>query len=244
MSSSNTCDLTILLPAYNEEENLEKCVEETIKSIEPLNQNFEIIIIENGSKDNTYKVAQTLAKKYSFIVPIHLDIATVTGAIRKGYELAKGKIVINLDVDLATDMSHLKELVEYSKDYDIVTGSRYLDPTKVERTFDRLFLSVVFNRFLVRGILGSKLKDNNCGFRAFNRQVGIDLYKDVKDNYFFGLVEIMIRAQKKGCKIKEFPVRWKENPRKIGMNRIMQFLIPSIKLWFEFLNKKNNHDNR
>lgn len=238
MSNSNSCKLTILLPAYNEEKNLERCIKATINSLQPLNLTYEIIIIENGSQDNTFEIAKNLSKLHHFIVPIHLDTATVTGAIRKGYEMAKGEIVINLDVDLSTDMSHLKELIEYAGTYDIVTGSRYLNSSGVERTFDRLFLSIMFNKILVRGMLGSKLKDNNCGFRAFKREIGISLYREVKDNYFFGLVEILIRAQRKKYKIKEFPVRWKENPRKIGLKRILQFLIPAIKLWIEFLNKK------
>jgi len=238
MSDSNLVDLTILLPAYNEENNLEKCIDETVTTINSLDYSYEIIVIENGSKDNTFRIAQELSKNYSNIVPIHIDEATVTGAIRKGFELSKGKIVINLDVDLSTNMSYFKKLVEYTKDFDIVTGSRYLDSTLVNRTRDRLFLSVVFNKILVRGFLRSKLKDNNCGFRAFRRQVGIDLYKEVKDNYFFGLVEIMIRAQRNNYKIKEFPVEWKENPRKIGIKKIIQFLTPAVGLWFEFLFKK------
>ena len=138
-------------------------------------------------------------------------------------------------------MSHLKELFEYSKEYDIVTGSRYLDKTKVKRTFDRLFLSIVFNRILIQGLLCSKIKDNNCGFRALKKDVAIDIFHEIKDDNFFGLVELMVRAQKKGYKIKEFPVKWKENPRKIGIKRIMSFLIPALKLWFELLiNKKSD----
>ena len=238
MENQNNLELTILLPAYNEEENLEKCINETVKTVKALEKKFEIIILENGSKDKTFEIAKNLAKKFPFIVPVHLEIATVTGAIRKGYELAKGEIVINLDVDLATDMSHLEELVRYAEEFDIVTGSRYLDKTEVKRTWDRLLLSLVFNNILVRGILGSELKDNNCGFRAFHRKVGLELYKEVKDNYFFGLVEIMIRAQRKRYRIKEFPVKWTENSRKIGIKRIMQFLIPGIKLWFEFIQKR------
>ena len=238
MTNFNKTDLTILLPAYNEENNLEKCVSETVTTINSLNYSYEIIVIENGSKDDTFKVAQQLSKKYPQVIPVHIDEATVTGAIRKGFELSQGKIVINLDVDLSTNMSYFKQLVDYTKNFDIVTGSRYLDSTLVNRTRDRLFLSVVFNKILVRGFLRSKLKDNNCGFRAFRRQVGIDLYKEVKDNYFFGLVEIMIRAQRDNYKIKEFPVEWHENPRKIGIKRIIQFLTPAIGLWVEFLCKK------
>jgi len=239
MSNSPKYDLTIILPAYNEESNLEKCIRETVKAVDSLNASYEIIIVENGSKDNTFKIAQKLAEEYPVIRPIHMDTPNVSKAIRNGYNIAKGNVVINLDVDLSTDMSHLRELFEYSKEYDIVTGSRYVNKTMVKRTFDRLFLSVVFNKILVRGLLGSKLKDNNCGFRALKRDVAVAIFAEIKDDNFFGLVELIIRAQKKGYKIKEFPVNWKENPRRIGLKRIMDFLIPALKLWLELLmNKK------
>ena len=245
MSESKKYDLTIVLPAYNEENNLEKCIRETVKTVNALNVSYEIIIVENGSKDNTFKIARKLAEEHPFINVVHMDIPNVSGAIRKGYSLAKGNIIVNLDVDLSTDMPHLKELLEYSKEYDIVTGSRYLDKTIVKRTFDRLFLSVVFNRILIRGLLGSKLKDNNCGFRALKREIAVDLFPEIKDDNFFGLVELMIRAQKKGYKIKEFPVKWKENPRKIGIRRIMNFLMPALKLWLELsINSKSNLMNK
>ena len=241
MSASQKYELSIILPAYNEEKNLEKCVRETIKALDALSASYEIIIAENGSKDNTFKIARKLAEEYPFINSIHMEIPNVSGAIRKGYSLAKGNVVVNLDVDLSTDMSYLKELLTYSKEYDVVTGSRYLDKTKVKRTLDRLFLSIVFNRILIQGLLRSKIKDNNCGFRALKRDIAIEIFHEIKDDNFFGLVELMVRAQKKGYKIKEFPVKWKENPRKIGIKRIMSFLIPALKLWFELLiNKKSD----
>ena len=130
-------DLTILLIAYNEEKFLENCVEKVIQAVTPLDLKYEIVIVENGSTDNTFHIAKKLSNKFPFIVAVHLDIASGTNAFKKGYSIARGNIVANLDVDLSTDMSHFKELIEYTKDYDMVTGSRYLDPSMVKRTLDR-----------------------------------------------------------------------------------------------------------
>ena len=72
MSKFRKYDLTIILPAYNEENNLEKCIRETIKAVNLLNVSYEIIIVENGSKDNTFNIAQKLAEEYSFINLVHM----------------------------------------------------------------------------------------------------------------------------------------------------------------------------
>lgn len=240
MSDLNTTDLTLILPAYNEEDRLEKCVLESIKTIESLGLKYEIIIVENGSTDKTFEIAKSISQKCSTVKAIHLKEPSLSGAIRTGYSYANGKIVVNLDVDLSTDMSHMKELLEYSKDYDVVTGSRYLDKTMVNRTWKRLFLSKVFNWFLMRFLLHSKIKDNNCGFRALKREVGINLFDEIKNDGVFGLIELMILAQRRGYKIKEFPVKWTENERKITIKDIMKYLVPSFELWFRLLSDQTH----
>jgi len=118
-----------------------------------------------------------------------------------------------------------------------------IDTAVVKRTFDRLFLSVIFNKILIRGLLGSKLKDNNCGFKAIKKEVAVEIFKQIKNDNFFAGPELIIRAQKKGYTIKEFPVKWTENPRKITIKKILfQFLFPAIKLWIELSFKKTDNN--
>ena len=174
-------DLTVLLIAYNEENFLENCVKEVIRMVTPLHLKYEILIVENGSTDNTFNIAKKLANKFPFIVAVHLDIASGTNAMREGYSIARGNIVANLDVDLSTDMSYFNKLMEYTKNYDVVTGSRYLDPSMVKRTFDRHYMSMIYNRVFIRGLLGSKILDNGCGFRAVKREIGKELYDKIND---------------------------------------------------------------
>jgi len=233
-------DLTILLIAYNEESFLENCVRKVIQVITPLALKYEIVIVENGSTDNTFNIAKKLSNEFPFIVAVHLDRPSGTNAIRKGYSIARGNIVANLDVDLSTDMCHFKELIEHTKQYDVVAGSRFLDPSMVKRTSDRHFLSIVYNRVFLRGLLRSKLKDHGCGFRAVKREIANELYNQIKDNGFFGPNEFLIRAQRKGYRIKEFPVKWKENYRRVGPWRIfVTYIIPVIKLRINLTFKKD-----
>jgi len=233
-------DLTVLLIAYNEENFLESCVEEVIQTVAPLDLKYEILIVENGSTDNTFNIAKKLANKFPFIVTVHLDIASGTNAMREGYSIARGNIVANLDVDLSTDMSYFNKLMEYTKNYDVVTGSRYLDPSMVKRTFDRHYMSLIYNRIFIRGLFGSKILDNGCGFRAVKREIGKDLYDKIKDDGFFGPNEFLIRAQRKEYTIKEFPVKWSENYRRIGpWQIIVTLLVPLTKLWINLTFRKN-----
>ena len=233
-------DLTVLLIAYNEENFLENCVKEVIRMVTPLHLKYEILIVENGSTDNTFNIAKKLSDEFPFIVAVHLDRPSGTNAIRKGYSIARGNIVANLDVDLSTDMSYFNELIEHTKNYDIVTGSRYLDPSIVKRTFDRHYMSIIYNRVFIRGLLGSKILDNGCGFRAVKREIGKELYDKINDNGFFGPNEFLIRAQRKEYTIKEFPVKWSENYRRIGPWQILvTLLIPLTKLWINLTFRKN-----
>ena len=234
-------DVTILIPAYNEEVNIVKCIEQTNDTMKKLNYKFEILVMENGSTDKTFEILQKLATKYENLYPFHLPIPNPSQALKEGYANAKGNTVVNLDVDLATDMRHMKELLEYAKTYDLVTGSRYLDKSLVTRTYDRYVLSTIFNKILIRGLLRSKILDNNCGFRAINRKMALNLIKDIEDDYVFGIVELIIRAQRKGYKIKEFPVSWKENPRRITLKNIMRFLVPALRLWVKLDIKREKY---
>jgi len=232
MEQERKYDLSIILIAYNEENFLENCIYTIINTVRPLQINYEIVVVENGSTDKTFQIAKKLSEEFSNISCEHLDEPNPAGAMRRGYFLARGKTIINLDVDLSTDMKYFESLYNYSKEFDLVTGSRYMDKKLVKRTLDRLILSVIFNRILINGLLGSKIKDNNCGFRAIRRDVGVELFNEIKDDNVFGIVELIVRAQKNNFLIKEFPVEWKENPRRIGMRKILKFLIPALRLWF------------
>ena len=233
MSIEKSCYLSIILPAYNEANGLEHCVNETIKTVDKENISYEIIIVENGSTDNTYKIAQQLSKKFDLVSAIHLNESGFENAIKNGFNLAKGEFVAHLDVDLATDMSHFKELLSHAKNFDFVTGSRYLDSSSAKRTFGRLFLSKAFNSLLINFLLKSKIKDNNCGFRIIKKNVGLELFNFVDSKTGFGNVELIVVAQRKGYSVKEFPVKWTENMSEVKFKWVSEFFIPALKLWIK-----------
>jgi hypothetical protein len=123
---------------------------------------------------------------------------------------AQGNILCYYDVDLATDMKYLPGLIQSIREgYDIGTGSRLLPESQVTRSGRREIPSRVYN-WLVRVVLGSTLHDHQCGFKSFCREKVIPLLSSVQATHWFWDTEILVRAQKKGLRVHEFPVEWRE----------------------------------
>jgi glycosyltransferase involved in cell wall biosynthesis len=203
--------VSLILPAYNEAVRIEDTVNQTAKALEEFTSSFEIIIAEDGSSDGTDKIASKLAEKYSYVQHLHSDSRQGRGkALNRAFKSTSGEMLCYIDVDLATDMSHLKELIESIsiEGYDFATGSRMMPQSKVKRPLKRSFASQGFN-FLVRTLLHSKLYDHQCGFKAFRREPLFDLLDKVKDTHWFWDTELFIISQYHGYKVKEFPVVWR-----------------------------------
>jgi len=112
-------------------------------------------------------------------------------------------------VDLATDLRHLDELVGAIRSgSDIATGSRLLPSSEVVRTGGRELASRGYNT-LVRAILGSRVHDHQCGFKAFNRGRILPLLPSVRATHWFWDTEILVRGQRAGLRVAEFPVSWR-----------------------------------
>jgi len=204
--------VSIILPAYNEAKRIEKAVKVVKEYLKRSNYDYEIIIAEDGSTDGTDKIAERLAKSNSRIIHLHSNERLGRGkALTNAIRQAKGDIVAYLDVDLSTDMKHLKELIDaIARGYDVATGSRLMRGSKTERPFKRDLASRIYN-LLVRLMLGSKLRDHQCGFKAFRKSSILPLLDKIKDNYWFWDTELLVLAQKFDLKVKEIPVKWKQS---------------------------------
>ncbi|MCZ7384052.1 MAG: glycosyltransferase family 2 protein [Candidatus Methanoperedens sp.] len=231
-------EVSVVLPAYNEAGRIEDTVEKTAFALRGISQSFEIIVAEDGSKDGTDRISESLSKKHDFVVHLHSDERLGRGrAMVRAFRASRGEIICDIDVDLATDMKHLGELVQSIHDgYDFATGSRMLPESNVKRPFKRGLASKGYN-FLVRLMLGSKLYDHQCGFKSFKRQSLFALMDTVKDTHWFWDTELLVRAQRAGYKIKEFPVEWKHGgATKVNLIRDIFGMGSQIfRLWYEFL---------
>ena len=230
-------DVSIVVPVYNEAERLRKNIPKIIKEIEKITKNYELIIAEDGSTDGTDKVAEKLSTEFKNIVHQHYEEKLGKGkTLKKALEKSKGEIFIFIDVDLATDLKHLKELIEQiNNGYDIVIGSRRIKGAKVERELKRKITSFCYNS-LIRCLFRDGIKDHQCGFKAFKREALKKIIDEVEDNKWFWDTEVLVRAKKKGLKIKEIPVGWKE-PKKSAESRV-NILADSKEMFFSALKLK------
>lgn len=230
-------EVAVVLPAYNEAKRLKNAVSKSIQYLSEITDHFEIIIAEDGSTDGTDKIAESLAKKHPFVKHLHSNERLGRGkALKRAFLSTDAEILIYYDVDLSTNLKHLKQLVDAIRNgFDISTGSRILKTSDVKRPFKREFASRGFN-FLVRFLLKSKIHDHQCGFKAFKRRSILPLLDEVKDNHWFWDTEILVRAQKKGLEVNEFPVVWEHGGvSKVEFKRdIIAMGNNILKLWFEF----------
>jgi hypothetical protein len=229
-------EVSIVFPAYNELDNLENAVKRTVEALRHITDSYEIIIAEDGSTDGTDRVAARLANESPFIRYIHGASRLGRGlALKNAFTKSKGRILIYMDVDLATGIGQLGALIEAVRnDCDFATGSRMLSASKVKRSFSRQLASKSYN-FMAKAFLGSKVADHQCGFKAARRDAFLEILDEVKATHWFWDTETLIRAQHRGYRVKEIPVEWKETGRtkvklvkdSVSMGRQI------IKLWWE-----------
>ena len=236
-SPNGKIQVSVVFPAYNEADYLDSAVEKANQTLNQFTHNYEIIIAEDGSTDGIAERAEELAQKYPYVRHIHGEKRLGRGtALNNAFKQSRGEVFVYMDLDLATDLKHLKPLVEAVsvEGYDFSTGSRMLPESKVERTLRRSISSKTYN-FLVRHMLGSKLRDHQCGFKAFKREPTLLLLDTVAARHWFWDTEILVRAQKKGFKIKEIPVEWKSG-RKTKVNLFKDSYNMGkqvVKLWWQ-----------
>ncbi len=205
-------EVSVVLPAYNEEATIRSTVETTVAALAGFlpRDGFEVIVAEDGCDDCTPEIADELAADDERVRHFHSDERLGRGgALERAFEAAEGETLVYFDTDMATDMRHLEELVESvrSGEYDVATGSRWIDGREADRPAKRGVPSKGFN-FLVRRFLSSSLRDHQCGFKAFDRDALFALLDDVEDDHWFWDTEVLVRAQRAGYRIKEFPVEW------------------------------------
>jgi len=205
-------EVSVVLPAYNEAGTIERTVETTLDALADFLPagSFEVIVAEDGCTDRTPAIAERLAAADERVRHVHSDERLGRGgALEYAFASAAGSTLVYFDTDLATDMRHLPELVERvrSGEYDVATGSRWLPGAEADRPAKRGVPSLAYNT-LVRLVLRSDLRDHQCGFKAVSRAAFEALREDVGDDHWFWDTELLVRAQRAGFRVAEFPVSW------------------------------------
>jgi len=204
-------NLSLIVPVYNEQETLPLLFDAIHEVMQPLNQSWEVILVDDGSRDNSLDVLKEYALKDSD----HIRVISFrrnfgqTAAIAAGLDYAQGEIIVLLDADMQNDPADIPMmLAKLDEGYDLVSGWRKY---RKDNALTRNFPSMLANRLISR-VTGVHLHDYGCTLKAYRRDVleGFRLYGEM---HRF----IPVFADSVGAKITEMPVR--HHPRKFGKTK-------------------------
>ena len=224
MSSTQESQLIVTLPVYKDAAFLEKTADALQEITPSISKNFTLLIAEDGS--NSSEIVEKLRTKYPNIIYFQNDRRLGRGkALREAWKKVRGNIYAYIDVDQATDLRRLNayaNLIKLQGDFDLVTGSRYVAASVTARPWLRRSASTVYN-WWVRMMFRTGVRDHQCGFKSFSRELVERLAIEAKSDSWFWDTEVIVLARKLGFRVKEIPIYWTEKKgRRTPIERLLK----------------------
>ena len=209
--------LDIVIPCLNEERQLPTTLE-TLGSFcgeRMAGYQWRVVVADNGSSDRTLEIARDFAaNKGERFAAIRLEERGRGRALRKAWLESKADVVCYMDVDLSTDLEALPPLIAAiaEQGHDVAIGSRLMKGSEVElRTLKREIISRCYN-LVIKLAMFTRFSDAQCGFKALSRRAVDEIIPLTKDVGWFLDTEILVIAEKRGYRIAEIPVHWRDDP--------------------------------
>ncbi|ASA77546.1 glycosyltransferase family 2 protein [Thermococcus sp. 5-4] len=199
--------ITVIIPAYNEETRLPEVLEGIPDFVD------EVVVVDDGSSDGTYEVAKAFSKKDGRIKAIRLEKNCGKGcAMREGIKHSSGDVVVFMDADGQHRPEEIRNLVELivAGEADLVIGARKVEEAG-KRPLHRRLSNIITTR-LIRLKLRQYVYDTQSGFRAFSRE----FLPEIESDRYEVETEMLIKAAKRGARIKEVPVSMIYDPSREG----------------------------
>ena len=220
--------LSVVVPLFNEEDSVEPLVEQLLAVLRPLGLPFELVLVDDGSRDNTPARLQRLAGGITELVVVLLRRNYgQTAAMAAGFDASRGAVIVTLDGDLQNDPADIPLLLaQLEQGFDLVSGWRY---QRQDATVSRLLPSRIANRLIAR-VTGVRLRDYGCSLKAYRREV-------IEDMNLYGELHRFLPALAfiEGARIAEVKVR--HHPRRFGrshygLDRTFRVLMDLLTVWF------------
>lgn len=224
-------NLSVVIPAYNEETRIEKTLRKIQHYLSSSGYSFEIIVIDDGSKDKTALIIE----KFNNVILLKNEKNYGKGySVKRGMLQAHFDYVLFTDADLSTPIEEVEKLLYHLKDnYDIAIGSRALKESKIisPQKKVREGAGKLFN-VLVQWLLLPGIYDTQCGFKCFKKEVVKDIFSKTKICGFSFDVEALYIAKKLGYNIKEVPVMWENSlPSRVNiLKHPLQMILELVKI--------------
>jgi len=219
--------LSVIIPLYNEEENIPLLYEKLKSSLDPFQKEYEILFVDDGSTDGTLSLLEKIQHEDKKVVVLSLRRNFgQTAAFAAGFDFARGDIVVTMDGDLQNDPADIAKLLELIKDHDLVSGWR---KQRKDPFFSRRFPSVIAN-WLISKVTGVKLHDYGCSLKAYRRDV-------IKNLKLYGEMHRFIPAVASWYGVRVAEVEVAHHPRlkgrsKYGISRTVKVVLDLITVKF------------
>jgi glycosyltransferase involved in cell wall biosynthesis len=219
--------LSIVIPVFNEEENI-RLLHERLKTVlNPLNKEYEMLFVDDGSTDKTLALLEEIQAKDQRVIVLSLRRNFgQTAAFAAGFDFSRGDVVVTMDGDLQNDPADIPKLLELIKDNDLVSGWR---KKRKDPFFTRRLPSIIAN-WLISNVTGVKLHDYGCSLKAYRREV-------IKNLKLYGEMHRFIPAVASWYGVRVAEVETIHHPRmhgksKYGISRTVKVVLDLITVKF------------
>ncbi|MCX5720281.1 MAG: glycosyltransferase family 2 protein [Nitrospirae bacterium] len=219
--------LSIVIPLYNEEENVHILYEKLKASLDLLKMEYEILFVDDGSTDRTLSILEEIQAKDKSVVVLSLRRNFgQTAAFAAGFDFARGDVIVTMDGDLQNDPADIPKLLDLIKDHDLVSGWR---KKRKDPFFTRRLPSIIAN-WLISNVTGVKLHDYGCSLKAYRRDV-------IKNLKLYGEMHRFIPAIASWYGVRVAEVETVHYPRlrgksKYGISRTIKVVLDLITVKF------------
>jgi glycosyltransferase involved in cell wall biosynthesis len=229
MAESGRPSLSVVVPLYNEEGSLPHLLAQLLAALKPLGRSFEIVLVDDGSRDGTPALLQDMAARTPELVAVLLRRNYgQTAAMAAGFDASRGEILITLDGDLQNDPADIPLLLNQLEqgELDLVSGWRH---QRQDNSISRLLPSLLANRLIAR-VTGVKLHDYGCSLKAYRREVVADMNLYGELHRFLPALAFIEGARIGEVQVNHHPRRYGKS--NYGIDRTFRVLMDLLTVWF------------
>lgn len=243
--------LSIVIPAYNEEERLPISLKQVAAFVEAQDYEIEVIVVNNNSTDATPHIAQEFAAAHPYVRVLHEPRQGKGAAVRMGMMVGRGEYLFICDADFSMPVEEIGKFMPPAlSDYDVAIASREIaGARRVDEPEYRHLMGRVYN-FIVRVLAIPGVQDTQCGFKSFRREVAREVFT-LQTIAGWGFdVEVLFIALKRGYRLVEVPITWyympqsRVHPIRDSLNMFLEVLKVRINNWRGLYNSRTDRGDK